>query len=44
MDSTLIIFGEDSQVYSQCYHAECEYVHELQNIYFALTNKEIIII
>ena len=40
-DNTLIIFGEDSQIDRQCYHAKCEFVHQIQNLYFALTNKEL---
>ena len=39
-ENKLYLFGEDSQIYSQCFIIDCEYVHTLQN-FLALTNKEL---
>jgi hypothetical protein len=35
------IGGSDSVVNSQCFKVKIEFVHEYQNLYFALTNTEL---
>ena len=37
------IGGEDSCTNGSCYHAEINYVHQLQNLVFALTGEELTI-
>ena len=39
----LYLFGIDSQIFDQCYQVNCEYVHQLQNLCFVLTNKELVL-
>lgn len=40
-NNELIIGGPDACTYGQCFCAECKYVHQLQNLYFALTGEEL---
>lgn len=35
------LFGNDSVTSGQCFTGECKYVHQLQNLYFALTGQEL---
>ena len=35
------VAGEEAVTCGMIYYAKCEYVHQLQNLYFALTGKEL---
>lgn len=35
------ICGKDSAISGHIYYAKCRYVHQLQNLYFALTGEEL---
>jgi hypothetical protein len=38
---TALIWGELGSTYSHAFHAPCKYVHQLQNLYYALTGTEL---
>ena len=40
-DGDINIGGEDSCTLGMVYIAKCKYLHQLQNLYFALTGKEL---
>ena len=40
-DGGINIGGEDSCTLGMVYIAKCKYLHQLQNLYFALTGKEL---
>jgi len=39
----IYLFGEESCIFAQAYKIEIKHVHQLQNLYFALTGEELTI-